>query len=88
MSTTQLKEEQKQSEQALSKGDSLHSQTAIITACNDWYLKTAKTTQDIVKDNAAFNSEVKNTQKVIDSVASKIIEGLVKRNSSLTSENK
>lgn len=83
-----LKEEQKQSELALSKGDSLHSQTAIITAWNDWYLKTAKTTQDIVKDNAAFNSEVKNTQKVIDSVASKIIEGLVKRNSSLTSENK
>ena len=83
-----LKEEQKQSEISLSKGDSLHTQIAIITAWNDWYLKTAKTTQDIVKDNAAFNSEVKNIQKVIDSVASKIIDGLVKKNSSLTSENK
>ncbi|WP_299156614.1 M28 family peptidase [uncultured Tenacibaculum sp.] len=83
-----LKEEQKQSKLALSKGDSLQTQTAIITAWNDWYLKTAITTQDILKDNGAFNSEVKNTQKVIDSVASKIIGGLVKKNSSLTSENK
>lgn len=85
---SRLKEEQKQSELALSKGDSLHIQTAIITAWNDWYLKTAITTQDILKDSKAFNSEVKNTQKVIDSVSSKIIEELLKKNSSLTSENK
>ncbi|WP_299119890.1 M28 family peptidase [uncultured Tenacibaculum sp.] len=85
---SRLKEEQKQSELALSKGDSLKTQKAIINAWNDWYIKTAKTTEDVVKNNATFISDVEQTQKAIDSVSSKIIEALVKKNQSLTSENK
>lgn len=85
---SRLKEEQKQSELALSKGDSLKTQKAIINAWNDWYVKTAQTTEDVVKNNAAFTTDVEQTQKAIDSVSSKIIEALVKKNQSLTSENK
>ncbi|KAB1158935.1 M28 family peptidase [Tenacibaculum aiptasiae] len=85
---SRLKEEQKQSELALSKGDSLKTQKAIINAWNDWYVKTAKTTEDVVKNNATFTLDVEQTQKAIDSVSSKIIEVLVKKNQSLTSENK
>ena len=85
---SRLKEEQKQSELALSKGDSLKTQKAIINAWNDWYVKTAKTTEDVVKNNSTFTRDVEQTQKAIDSVSSKIIEVLVKKNQSLTSENK
>ncbi|WP_272150822.1 M28 family peptidase [Tenacibaculum aiptasiae] len=85
---SRLEEEQKQSELALSNGDSLKTQKEIINAWNDWYVKTAKTTEDVVKNNATFTTDVEQTQKAIDSVSSKIIEALVKKNQSLTSENK
>ena len=41
-----------------------------------------------MKNNATFTRDVEQTQKAIDSVSSKIIEALVKKNQSLTSENK
>ena len=78
---SRLNEEQSQSEVSLTKGDSLETQIAIISAWNDWYSKTALTTIDIVKDSTAFKNEIKKSQKLIDSMSLKIIKKLVKKNS-------
>ena len=83
---SRLKGEQYQSEMSLVKGDSLKTQTAIISAWNNWYSKTAITTIDIVKDSTAFKKEVKKSQKLIDSMSLKIINELVKKDSLITSE--
>jgi len=85
---SRLKEEQYQSEVSLTKGDSLETQVAIISAWNNWYSKTALTTIDIVKDSTAFKIEIKNSQKLIDSVSLRIIKELVNKNSLSTSENR
>ncbi|MDX8552154.1 M28 family peptidase [Tenacibaculum sp. 1B UA] len=86
---SRLQEEQRQSEIALKKGDSLSTQLSIISAWKDWYINSTKTTLDIVKDSTKHQEYIKETSKKIDSLSSKIIEELkrVKKHSLLTSEN-
>jgi Zn-dependent M28 family amino/carboxypeptidase len=71
-----LNEELKQSKIAINKGASLKTQIAIITAWNNWYQKSFATTLDMVLDEKIINKEIYNSQKLIDSVATKIIEKL------------
>ena len=66
-----LNEELKQGQLALQKGDSLKTQLAIISAWEDWYLKTAKTTADMVADKRNFQPEIDKVQTVIRSTANK-----------------
>jgi len=71
-----LNEELKQSKIAINNGESLSIQIEIITAWNDWYQKSFETTKDIVSDENSIKKEIKQSQKLIDSISTKIIETL------------
>jgi Zn-dependent M28 family amino/carboxypeptidase len=73
-----LNEELKQSKLALNKGDSLTTQIAIISAWKDWYEKSITTTIDMVSSDKLIKKEIDNSQKLIDSIARKIISDLKK----------
>jgi Zn-dependent M28 family amino/carboxypeptidase len=60
-----LDEELKQGKIAISKGESIAVQKEIITAWEDWYVKAAKTTLDMVSDPKSFKAEIEKTQAVI-----------------------
>lgn len=79
---SRLKEEQKLSEISLLKRDSLNTEIAIISAWNDWYIKTARTTLDMVNDSTQLTKNIEETQKRINLMSSEIIEKLkrTKRN--------
>ncbi|WP_435260845.1 M28 family peptidase [Tenacibaculum sp. nBUS_03] len=79
---SRLKEEQKLSEISLLKRDSLNTEIAIISAWNDWYIKTARTTLDMVNDSTELTKNIEETQKRINLMSSEIIEKLkrTKRN--------
>jgi aminopeptidase YwaD len=67
-----LNEELKQSKIALNNGDSLATQIAIIEAWKDWYQKSFETTKDLVSDEKIIRKEIEKSQKLIDSITSKI----------------
>ena len=71
---SRLNEELKQSKIALNKGDSLHTQIAIISAWKDWYVKSFATTLDMTNENSEIKKEIEGSQKLIDSISKKIIE--------------
>ena len=71
-----LEEELQQSKIALNKGDSLSTQIAIITAWKDWYHNSFTTTLDVVTDKKIFEIEIQKSSKLIDSIATKIVEEL------------
>ena len=73
-----LNEELEQSKKALINGDSLTEQIEIITAWEDWYVKSANTTKDMVLDNSLFNSEIQKTQKALKTKAKSIKEAITK----------
>ena len=73
-----LQEEQKQSEIALKKGDSLSTQLSIISAWKDWYINSTKTTLDVVKDLTKHQEYIKEVSEKIDSLSSKISEELTR----------
>ena len=75
---SRLQEEEKQSEIALQKGDSLSTQISIISAWKDWYINSSKTTLDIVKDSTNHQEYIRETTKKIDSLSSAIIKKLQK----------
>ncbi|WP_397444853.1 M28 family peptidase [Polaribacter sp. R77954] len=71
-----LNEELKQSKIALNKGDALASQIEIIEAWKNWYKQSFTTTFDLVSDKKMIQKEVENSQQLIDSISSTIIEKL------------
>jgi aminopeptidase YwaD len=73
-----LQEEQKQSEIALKKGDSLSTQLSIISAWKDWYINSTKTTLDVVKGSTKHQEYIKDASEKIDSLSSKITEELTR----------
>ena len=74
-----LNEELKQGKIAIQKGDSIKTQTAIINAWEDWYLKSAQTTTDMVSDINLMRSDLETTKNTIKSVAKGIREILDKK---------
>lgn len=73
-----LNEELKQSKLALQKGDSLKTQIAIISAWEDWYLKSIATSYDMVQDSLTLKPMVEKSQDLINDTAQKIILQLKK----------
>jgi hypothetical protein len=71
-----LEEEQKQSELAIENGDTLEEQIEIINTWEDWYLKAASTTNDMVKDNGLIKSSIESTQKAISEKAKSVLDAL------------
>jgi hypothetical protein len=69
-----LKEELKQSQIALKNGDSLQTQIDIISAWEDWYLKTASTTLDMVSDSTSIRKDINRTQQIIRDLAKECLE--------------
>ncbi|WP_299676073.1 M28 family peptidase [uncultured Tenacibaculum sp.] len=74
-----LQEEKEQSKIALSKGDSLTTQVRIINAWNDWYVKSAEKTLDMVKDSLTLKKEISKTQEKINTTSKQIVEELSKK---------
>ncbi len=73
-----LEEELKQSTIALQKGDSLQTQLAIISAWEDWYVKSIATSYDLVKDSSLVKLTVEKSQKLIKEKAQQITTELDK----------
>lgn len=71
-----LEEEQKQSQLALDNGDALEEQIEIINTWEDWYLKAASTTSDMVNDKSLIKPSIEATQKVISDKAKSILHTL------------
>ena len=71
-----LEEEQKQSKLAIENGDTLEEQIEIINTWEDWYLKAASTTNDMVKDNGLIKSSIESTQKAISEKAKSVLDAL------------
>lgn len=69
---SRLNEELKQSKLALQKGDSLHIQTAIINAWEDWYVKAVATSYDMVKDSTLIQTVIEKSQSLIKEESQKI----------------
>jgi len=69
-----LNEELKQSKIALNTGGSLKTQIEIITAWKNWYQRSFATTLDMVSNRKLIHKEIANSQKLIDSIATKVIE--------------
>ena len=65
-----------QSKLAIKKGDSIKTQVAIISAWEDWYVKSIATSYDMVKDSLVLKSKVQKSQKVIKKQAQSIIADL------------
>ncbi len=69
---SRLNEELKQSKIALQKGDSLSTQIEIINAWEDWYIKAANTTTDMVSSKALINSQLIVSKDTIKAIAKSI----------------
>ena len=67
-----------QSKLGIKKGDSIKTQVAIISAWEDWYVKSIATTYDMVKDSVLLKPSIKKSQKIIKNTAQKIITELKK----------
>jgi len=74
-----LNEELKQGKIAIQKGDSIKTQLEIIDAWQDWYLKTIRTTTDMVADDNLLKADIETTQNTVKSVAKGIREILSKK---------
>lgn len=70
---SRLEEELKQSKIALQKGDSLHIQTNIISAWEDWYVKAIATTHDLVKDAILIQPTIEKSQNLIKKKAQEVL---------------
>lgn len=70
---SRLEEELKQSKIALQKGDSLHIQTNIISAWEDWYVKAIATTHDLVKDVILIQPTIEKSQNLIKKKAQEVL---------------
>ena len=68
-----FEQERIQSKLALQKGDSLKTQIAIISAWEDWYVKSIATSYDLVKDSLVLKPMVEKSQELIKKQAQKII---------------
>jgi len=71
-----LEEEQKQSQLAMKNGDALEEQIEIIKTWEDWYLKAASTTSDMVNDEGLIKSSIQATQKAISEKAKSVLDRL------------
>jgi hypothetical protein len=69
-----LNEELKESKMALNTGGSLKTQIEIITAWKNWYQRSFATTVDMVSNRKRIHKEIANSQKLIESVATKMIQ--------------
>jgi Zn-dependent M28 family amino/carboxypeptidase len=69
---SRLNEELKQSKLALQKGDSLSTQIEIINAWEDWYIKAANTTTDMVSSKALISSQLTASKDTIKAIAKSI----------------
>jgi len=75
---SRLNEELKQSKLAIEKGEDVKTQLEIIAAWEDWYVKSADTTSDMVSDISLITSEIKKTKSAIKAKAKNIREELNK----------
>lgn len=71
-----LEEELKQGKLALQKGDSLSVQKDIIKTWEDWYLKAASSTSDMVTNQTNLKTDIENTQNAIKEKASTCLKAL------------
>lgn len=69
-----LDEELKQSKLALQKGDSLHIQTNIISAWEDWYVKSIASSYDMVQDSTLIKQSIEKSQNLIKKKSQKILK--------------
>jgi len=69
-----LEEEQKQSQLALDNGDALEEQIKIINTWEDWYLKAASTTSDMINDESLIKPSIEATQKAISYKAKSVLD--------------
>ena len=69
-----LNKELKQSKIALNTGGSLKTQIEIINAWTNWYQQSFATTLDMVSNRKLIHKEIASSQKLIDSIATKVIE--------------
>jgi hypothetical protein len=69
---SRLNEELKQSKIALQKGDSLSTQIEIINAWEDWYVKAANTTTDMVSSKTLISSQLVASKDTIKAIAKSI----------------
>ena len=74
-----LNKELKQSKIALTNGDSLKTQIEIINAWKDWYKNSFTTTLDLVSNEQLINKEIASSHKLMDSIATRIINQLQKK---------
>ncbi|WP_347172891.1 M28 family peptidase [Polaribacter uvawellassae] len=75
---SRLNEELKQGKLAIEKGDEVKTQLEIIAAWEDWYVKAAATTSDMVSDVSLIQSEIEKVQTVIKEKAASITQELSK----------
>tara|TARA_R110001592_G_scaffold32976_9_gene114885 strand:+ start:1012 stop:2724 length:1713 start_codon:yes stop_codon:yes gene_type:complete len=75
---TRLNEELKQGKLAIEKGEDVKTQLEIITAWEDWYVKAAATTSDMVSDVKLIKPDIEKTQKAIKLKAKMIVDILNK----------
>ncbi len=73
-----LNEELKQGKLAIEKGDETKTQIEIIAAWEDWYVKAAATTTDMVSDVSIIQSEIEKVQSIIKEKAASITQELSK----------
>ncbi|WKD85374.1 Aminopeptidase YwaD [Polaribacter huanghezhanensis] len=69
---TRLNEELKQGKLAMEKGEDVKTQVEIVTAWEDWYVKAAATTSDMVSDVSLIQSDIEKVQAVIKEKAANI----------------
>ena len=75
-SIARLDEELKQSKLAIEKGEDVKTQVEIIAAWEDWYVKAAATTSDLVSEISLIQSDIEKTQAIIKEKAKSVIEAL------------
>jgi hypothetical protein len=71
-----LNEELKQGKIAISKGEDLSTQVAIIEAWKDWYIKALETTKDMVEDTSVLAEDLLISQSRINALAASNITNL------------
>ncbi len=71
-----LQEELEQSQLAVQNGNSLEEQMEIIKAWEDWYLKAASTTLDMVNDENLIKSSIEATHIAISKKAKSVLDVL------------
>ncbi len=73
-----LNEELRQGKLAIEKGESKDTQTQIIKAWEDWYIRAIETTKDMVDDKMLIKMSIEKTQELVSKTAIEIIEELEK----------